>query len=64
MVDGSCSDLSDCEFVQVLRQIAASRAGEGDEVTANFLVERARLLGKALGMSPDLVPAGYSSAQW
>jgi len=60
----SCSDLIDAGFVQMLIQISASMAGGGDADTANFLVQLARLLGKSLGLSPDLVPAGYSSAQW
>ncbi|MBE9160874.1 MULTISPECIES: hypothetical protein [Microcoleaceae] len=59
----SCSHLIDAGFVQMLIQISASMAGEGDRDTANFLVQLARLLGKSLGLSPDLVPAGYSSAQ-
>ncbi|MEG4347172.1 hypothetical protein QUB70_28400 [Microcoleus sp. A003_D6] len=59
----SCSDLIDAGFVQLLIQISASMAREGDKDTANFLVQLARLLGKSLGLSPDLVPAGYSSAQ-
>ncbi|MBE9124111.1 hypothetical protein IQ269_25750 [Tychonema sp. LEGE 07199] len=59
----SCSDLIDAGFVQMLIQISASMAGEGDRDTANFLVQLARLLGKSLGLSPDLVPTGYSSAQ-
>ena len=60
----SCSDLIDAGFVQMLIQISASMAREGDEDTANFLVQHARLLGKSLGLSPDVVPAGYSRAQW
>ncbi len=60
----SCSDLIDAGFVQLLIKISASMAGEGDTDTANFLVQLARLLGKSLRLSPDLVPAGYSSAQW
>ena len=59
----SCSHLIDAGFVQMLIQISASMAREGDEDTANFLVQLARLLGKSLGLSPDLVPARYSSAQ-
>ncbi|MCW6051448.1 hypothetical protein QUB60_15890 [Microcoleus sp. A2-C5] len=59
----SCSDLIDAGFVQMLIQISASMAGEGDADTAKFLVQLARLLGKSLGLSPDIVPAGYSSAQ-
>ena len=59
----SCSDLIDAGFVQMLIQISASMAGEGDADTANFLVQLARLLGKSLGLSPDLMPTGYSSAQ-
>ena len=59
----SCSHLIDAGFVQMLIQISASMAREGDEDTANFLVQLARLLGKSLGLSPDLVPAGYSSTQ-
>ncbi|WP_293154006.1 MULTISPECIES: hypothetical protein [unclassified Microcoleus] len=59
----SCSDLIDAGFVQMLIQISASMAREGDEDTANFLVQLARLLGKSLGLSPDVVPAGYSRAQ-
>jgi hypothetical protein len=59
----SCSDLIDAGFVQMLIQISASMASEGDADTANFLVQLARLLGKSLGLSPDLVPAGYSSVQ-
>ena len=59
----SCSDLIDAGFVQMLIQISASMAREGDEDTANFLVQLARLLGKSLGLLPELVPAGYSSAQ-
>lgn len=59
----SCSDLIDAGFVQMLIQISASMARAGDEDTANFLVQLARLLGKSLGLSPDLVPAGYRSAQ-
>ena len=50
----SCSDLIDAGFVQMLIQISASMAREGDEDTANFLVQLARLLGKSLGLSPDL----------
>lgn len=60
----SSSDLIDAGFVQMLIQISASMAREGDEDTANFLVQLARLLGKSLGLSPDVVPAGYSRAQW
>lgn len=60
----SSSDLIDAGFVQMLIQISASMAREGDEDTANFLVQLARLLGKSLGLSPDIVPAGYSRAQW
>ncbi|WP_293334191.1 hypothetical protein [Microcoleus sp. CAWBG58] len=60
----SCSDLIDAGFVQMLIQISASMAREGDEDTANFLVQLARLLGKSLGLSPDVVPAGYSRAQY
>ncbi|TAF55379.1 MAG: hypothetical protein EAZ60_13455 [Oscillatoriales cyanobacterium] len=59
----SCSDLIDAGFVQMLIQISASMAREGDEDTANFLVQLARLLGKSLGLSPDVVPASYSSPQ-
>jgi hypothetical protein len=59
----SCSDLIDAGFVQMLIQISASMAREGDEDTANFLVQLARLLGKSLGLSPDVVPGGYSRAQ-
>ena len=59
----SCSDLIDAGFVQMLIQISASMAREGDEDTANFLVQLARLLGKSLGLSLDLRPAGYSSAK-
>ncbi|MEG4235083.1 hypothetical protein QUA40_23700 [Microcoleus sp. Pol11C3] len=59
----SCSDLIDAGFVQMLIQISASMAREGDEDTANFLVQLARLLGKSLGLSPDFSPAGYSSAK-
>lgn len=59
----SCSDLIDAGFVQMLIQISASMARAGDEDTANFLVQLARLLGKSLGLSPDLMLAGYSSAQ-
>ena len=59
----SCSDLIDAGFVQMLIEISASMAREGDEDTANFLVQLARLLGKSLGLSLDLMPAGYSSAQ-
>ncbi|MCC3411753.1 MULTISPECIES: hypothetical protein [unclassified Microcoleus] len=59
----SCSDLIDAGFVQMLIQISASMAREGDEDTANFLVQLARLLGKSLGLSPDVVPASYSRAQ-
>ncbi len=47
----------------MLIQISASMAREGDEDTANFLVQLARLLGKSLGLSLDLRPAGYSSAK-
>ena len=47
----------------MLIQISASMAYEGDEDTANFLVQLARLLGKSLGLSPDLMPTGYSSPQ-
>jgi hypothetical protein len=54
----SCSDLIDAGFVQMLIEISASMARAGDEDTANFLVQLARLLGKSLGLSPDLVPAG------
>jgi hypothetical protein len=59
----SCSDLIDVGFVQMLIQISASMAREGDEDTANFLVQLARLLGKSLALSPDFVPAGYRSTQ-
>ncbi|MEP6489214.1 hypothetical protein NDI43_13670 [Microcoleus vaginatus GB2-A3] len=59
----SRSDLIDAGFVQMLIQISASMAREGDEDTANFLVQLARLLGKSLGLSLDLRPAGYSSAK-
>ncbi|MEG4944591.1 hypothetical protein [Microcoleus sp. F4-D5] len=59
----SCSDLIDAGFVQMLIQISASMAREGDEDTANFLVQLARLLGKSLGLSPDLRSAGYSNAK-
>lgn len=59
----SCTDLIDAGFVQMLIQISASMAREGDEDTANFLVQLARLLAKSLALSPDFVPAGYSSAQ-
>ena len=54
----SCSDLIDAGFVQMLIQISASMARAGDEDTAKFLVQLARLLGKSLGLSPNLVPAG------
>jgi len=54
----SCSDLIDGGFVQMLIQISASMARAGDEDTANFLMQLACLLGKSLGLSPDLVPAG------
>ena len=54
----SCSHLIDAGFVQILIQISASMTRAGDEDTANFLVQLARLLGKSLGLSPDLVPAG------
>ncbi len=54
----SCSDLIDAGFVQMLIQISASMAREGDADTANFLVQLARLLGKSLGLSPELVSAG------
>lgn len=59
----SCSHLIDAGFVQMLIQISASMAREGDEDTANFLVQLARLLGKSLGLSPDLMLAGYISGQ-
>ncbi|WP_333045231.1 hypothetical protein [Microcoleus sp. S13C4] len=59
----SYSDLIDAGFVQMLIQISASMAREGDEDTANFLGQLARLLGKSLRLSPDLRPAGYSSAK-
>ncbi|MEG4535018.1 hypothetical protein [Microcoleus sp. D2_18a_D3] len=59
----SRSDLIDAGFVQMLIQISASMAREGDEDTANFLVQLARLLGKSLGLSPDLRSGGYSSAK-
>jgi hypothetical protein len=54
----SCSHLIDAGFVQMLIQISALMARAGDEETANFLVQLARLLGKSLGLSPDLVSAG------
>ena len=50
----SCSDLIDAGFVQMLIQISASMAREGDADTANFLVQLARLLGKSLGLSPEI----------
>lgn len=59
----SCSDLIDAGFVQMLIEVSASMAGAGNEDTADFLVQLARSLGKSLGLSPDLVPGGYSSAQ-
>ena len=59
----SCSDLIDAGFVQMLIEISASMAREGDEDTANFLLQLAGLLGKSLGLSLDLGPGGYSSAQ-
>ncbi len=59
----SCADLVDAGFVQMLIQISASMASEGDEDTANFLVQLARLLGKSLRLSPDAIPTGYSGVQ-
>ena len=53
-----CSDLIDAGFVQMLIEISASMAREGDADTANFLVQLARLLGKSLGLPPELVSAG------
>ncbi len=59
----SCSDLIDAGFVQMLIEVSASMAYAGNEDTADYLVQLARLLGKSLGLSPDLVPGGYSSPQ-
>ncbi|WP_445175942.1 hypothetical protein [Microcoleus sp.] len=59
----SCSDLIDAGFVQMLIEVSASMARAGNEDTADFLGQLARLLGKSLGLSPDLMPAGYSSSQ-
>jgi hypothetical protein len=59
----SCSDLIDAGFVQMLIQVSASMARAGNDDTAEFLVQLARSLGKSLGLSPDLVPGGYSSPQ-
>ena len=53
-----CSDLIDAGFVQMLIEVSASMAYAGNEDTADFLVQLARSLGKSLGLSPDLVPAG------
>ncbi|MGL5061487.1 MAG: hypothetical protein ACRC62_16050 [Microcoleus sp.] len=57
------SDLVDVGFVQMLTKIAASMASEGDEDTANFLVQLARLLGKSLKLSPDVIPSRYSGVR-
>ena len=59
----SCSDLIDAGFVQMLIEVSASMARAGNENTADFLVQLARSLGKSLGLSLDLGPGGYSSAQ-
>jgi hypothetical protein len=59
----SCSDLIDAGFVQMLIEVSASMAHAGNEDTADFLVQLARSLGKSLGLSLDLGPGGYSSAQ-
>jgi hypothetical protein len=59
----SCSDLIDAGFVQMLIQVSASMARAGNEDTADFLMQLARSLGKSLGLSLDLGPGGYSSAQ-
>lgn len=57
------SDLVDVGFVQMLIKISASMASEGDEDTANFLVQLARLLGTSLKLSPDAIPARYSGVR-
>ena len=59
----SCSDLIDAGFVQMLIEVSASMAYAGNEDTADFLVQLARSLAKSLGLSLDLGPGGYSSAQ-
>jgi hypothetical protein len=59
----SCSDLIDAGFGQMLIEVSASMTRAGNEDTNDFLVQLAGLLGKSLGLSPDLMPAGYSSVQ-
>ena len=48
-------ELIDAGLVQMLLQVSAALAHEGDEDVANFLVQLARLLAKSLGLGPEII---------
>lgn len=56
-------ELIDAGLVQMLLQVSSSMAHDGDSESANFLVQFARLLSQALGLTPNFTPATPSAAE-
>lgn len=52
---GENPELIDAGLVQMLLQVSAAFAHDGDEDAANFLVQLARLLAKSLGLRPEII---------